>query len=162
MGKDHGANIAALHDHSAPSAQLLLKADHPRTNGGPNAHARCGVGHGLIADQAGHILAIEENAIVPICGFEKDGGLGGEGLESLAFVQRNSCAQGLQGEGAIHGAALDVEQAKMPGHATGNRTLARAGRAVNGYDDLAGGTNAARKVFFRTHARFFVSCLGLD
>ena len=50
----------------------------------------------------------------------------------------------------------------MPRQMAGYGTLARAGRAVNGYDDLAGGTNAARKVFFRTHARFFVSCLGLD
>ena len=48
----------------------------------------------------------------------------------------------------------------MPGQVAGNGALARAGRSVDGDDDLAAGLNGADAAFFRTHPRFFVPWLG--
>ena len=78
MGKDDGADVAAFHDHPTLSAELLLQADHPGAYRRKNAHARSSVGDGRIADQACHVLVIEQNAIFILAGIEADGSFGGE------------------------------------------------------------------------------------
>ena len=72
MRKHHCADIAPFHYNATRSAHLLLQAHHPGANSWEDAHARGGVGDRLIADQAGHVFVIEQNAIFFFAGFETD------------------------------------------------------------------------------------------
>ena len=137
-----------------------MQANHPGANGGKDAYPGGGVGDRLIADQAGYVLAVEQDAILFLAGFKADGGFSGKAFQARALIQRECRAQRLQGEGAVHGARFQVQQAKMPGQMAGNGALSRACRAVNGDDDLPAGFRGAQGAFVRTHPRFFVPCLG--
>jgi hypothetical protein len=112
----------------------------------------------LIANQAGHVFAVKQHAVVLFGWLQLDRGFGGKTFQPRAVVQRDTCSKRLEGKSSVHGAAFKVEQAKMSRKMAGDCTLARAGRAVNGDDDFAGRSNASQKAFFRTHARFFFSC----
>ena len=90
VGKDHGADVAAFHHHAACRAQLLLQADHPGANGGKNADARSGVGHGLIANQAGDVFAVEQNTVLLFAGLEANGGFGGKLFKAAALRREES------------------------------------------------------------------------
>ena len=68
-------------------AHLLLQADHPGANGGKDADARGGVGHGLIADQAGDVFAVEQDAILFLARFKANRGLGGKLFQARALIQ---------------------------------------------------------------------------
>ena len=81
VGKDNRANVAALHHHPALCAHLLLQADHPGANGGKDAYPGCCVGDDLIAEQAGNVFAVEQNAIFRFARFQADRGFGGQGFQ---------------------------------------------------------------------------------
>jgi hypothetical protein len=114
----------------------------------------------LIAEQAGHVFAVEQDAIFLLARFQAEGGFGGKAFQARTLVQGECRAKRLQGEGAVHGAGLQIEKAKMPGQMAGYCALSRASRTINGDDDLPAMLKGAQGAFFRTHARFFVSCLG--
>ena len=169
MGKDDGADVAALHDHSAFGGKLLLQADHPGANGGKDTHTGGRIGDRVIADEAGYVLVVEEDTIFLFAGLggggavddhplpHLDGRRPGQSCHGVAVVRRCSQFQGQRGHGAIHGARLEVEQTKMPGQMPGDGALSRTGRAINGDDDLAAGLKSAQRAICKTHARFFVS-----
>ncbi len=144
-----------------------MQADHPGANGGKDTHTGGRIGDRVIADEAGYVLVVEEDTIflfaglggggVRFAGFQADGGFSGQALEARTLVQRQVQTKRLEGEGAIHGARLEVEQTKMPGQMPGDGALSRTGRAINGDDDLAAGLKSAQRAICKTHARFFVS-----
>ena len=158
LGKDDRADIAALHDDSALGDQFLLHLDHPGANGRMNTHARGGIGDGLIAQQAGHVLTVEQDAIALLAGFEANGSVRGKSFQGRALVQRHSCPEGLEREGAVHGAGFQIQQAKVAGQMAGNGTLSRAGWPVNSDNNFANRIGRAKRRV--THPRFFVPCLG--
>jgi hypothetical protein len=84
--------------------------------------------------------------------------LGGKALQARTLIQGKAHAQRLEGKGAVHGPGLQVQEAKMPGKMAGNRTLSRAGWAINGDNDLANFIERTERG--GTHPRFFVPCLG--
>jgi hypothetical protein len=73
----------------------------------------------------------------------------------------NTRAERLQGEGAVHGSGLKVEQAKMPGQVAGNGAFARSGWSVNCNDYSFRWFERAQRILFHAHPRFLVPCLGL-
>ena len=158
LGKDHSADVAALHDHPASGAHLLLHTDHPGSNGRPYADLGGGVGDRLIADEAGYVLAVEQDAVAAFARFETNGSFGGQAFQARALIQGKARAQRLEGEGAVHGPCLQVQQTKMPGQMTGDGALPRSGWAVNSDNELANWIGRAKRA--GTHPRFFVPCLG--
>jgi hypothetical protein len=136
MGKDNGADVAALHDHATGFAQLLLQANHPGANGGKDADARGRVGDDLIAQQAGDVFAVEQDAVFLLARLEMNGGFGGELFKARGGRPEAGRRAAPSGEGAVHGAGFKVEQAEMAGQMPGNGALAGAGGPVNRDDHL--------------------------
>lgn len=137
--EDDCADVAAFHHDSAGSPHLLLQADHPRTHQRMDADAGGCVSDLRIADEAGYIFLIKQDAIFVLTGLQANCGFVGEGVESSGVVKRDFAAQGLEGEGAVHGACFKVEQAKVARQMACNGAFARAGRTVDGDDNPAGG-----------------------
>jgi hypothetical protein len=113
-----------------------------------------------VADEAGDVFAVEQNAIFFVSGFEADGCFGGEGFQTLTFVQRQSRTQRLEGEGAVHGSGFKVEQTEVTGQMARDGAFPRARRPINGNDRLPAGFLGAQAAFFPGHPRFFVLCFG--
>ena len=152
MGKDHCADVAALHHHSAAGAERLLQAHHPGANGREDAYARGCFSHRRAANDSGYVFAIQQDAVLLIAGLQTNRGSGGKAFQATALIQRQSRPEGLQGEGTIHGAGFKIEQAKMPRQMPRDGALSRPGRSIDGDDCLP------RRLRFG-HPRFFVPCL---
>ena len=109
--------MLAFHHHPARCAQLLLQPDHPGANGCVDARPRGAIGNRLVADQAGHIFAVQEDAIVLFAGLQTDGRLRGQRFQGGAIFKGDARAQGLQGEGTIHCAGFKIQQAEITSRA---------------------------------------------
>ena len=74
IGKNHCANIAALHHDPPIGSKLLLQLDHPGTNGGTYAHPGGCVRDNLIAELASDVFSVEQNTVFRFARFETDRG----------------------------------------------------------------------------------------
>ncbi len=86
----------------------------------------------FVADAAGDVGAVEENDVAFELGLELDAGAGGELEEGLFFVEAEVVFDGFKGEGAVHGAGFEVQEAGGAGEMGGEGALAGTGGAVDG------------------------------
>ena len=158
MRENNRADVAAFHYDTALSSKFLLLTDHPRANRAEDAHARCGLGDGRVADEAADVLAIEQNTILVFAGFEQDGSFASQALKCKAVVQWDFIAQRFKRERAVHCARFKIQQSEVPGQVASDGAFSRAGGAVDRHNDPAACFRRGHAVNFRAHPRFFVLC----
>ena len=95
-----------------------------------------------LANALRNIATIEQHAVAFRLGLEFDHGVGGQSAQGLRIVERDLLLQRLEGEGAIHGSALEIDVAQLFREAGGDGALARSGGAVDGDDQFAGGAHS--------------------
>ena len=95
-----------------------------------------GGGHIVFAHAAGHVDPVEEDTIAFPFGLQNDARVRGHGNQRFFLVEPQVAVDGLQGERAIHGSGLQVQETEAAGEMGGQRALAGAGGSVNGDDGL--------------------------
>src|SRR5271157_188246 len=100
-------------------------------------HARCCRGYIGLANALGNVTAIEQHSVSFAVGFEPDHGILRQLSQRLAVVQRHLLLHRPERQRAIHGAALEIDVAKLLGQAGGDCALARSRGAVNGDNQLS-------------------------
>ena len=83
---------------------------------------------GLLALAMSHAVAVE-------AGLEVDVGGVSERAERSGIVGRDASCERLEGEGAVHGAAFDIEQAETLGEGAGDGALPCSGGTIDGNDE---------------------------
>ncbi len=134
VGKDGGADVAAFHDDSTGFAEGALLLNHPCTEAGMDGDLGGGGGDVGLADAAGDVNGVEQDAIAFELGLERDAGAGGEVHERSFLVEGVVVLDGLEGEGAVHGSGFEVEEAEAACEMSGEGAFAGAGGAVDGDD----------------------------
>jgi hypothetical protein len=132
VGEDGGSDVAALHDDSARGAECALLIDHPGPELGVDGYLRCRGCDVRVADTAGDIAPVEEDAIAFHERLQGDACISGEVEEGVFFVEGEIAFDGLEGEGAIHGAGFEIEEAKAAGEMGGEGALPCPCGAVDG------------------------------
>ena len=160
MGKDDGADVAAFHHHAAAGAQLLLQADHPGANGGKDADPRGGVGDDLVADQAGDVFVVEQDAIFLFAGLQADGGFRGEGFQGCAVVQRNSARRAFRAKARYMAPVSRFSRPKCRARWRAMVLLPAPAGPSMATMIFRVRNRIGKRAFFRTHPRFFVPGFG--
>ena len=137
VGEDDGADVAAFHDDTAFTAEVALEVDEPGANGGVNADTGGSLGDVGVANAFGDVFAVEEDAVACAIRAEDDFGIVREAFEGRGVVEVVIAQDGLEREGAIHGAGFKIEQAEMLREMAGDGALAGSSRAVDGDDGTA-------------------------
>lgn len=119
IGEDGGADITAFHNDAAGEAEDALLRDHPGTDAGVDRDAGGTGGDIGLANAAGDIGAIEKDAIALTGGLEMDGGVRGEGEERGFVVEVKIVFDGFEGERAVHGTGLEIEQTEATSEVRG-------------------------------------------
>ena len=147
--EDGSPDVAAFHDHASSRTQGPLLEDHPCTEIGVYGYLRGGGGDILLADAAGDVGSIEQDAIAIDLGLEGDSGAVGELEQRRFLVEGEVVLDSLQGQSAIHCASLKVEKAEAAGEMSSQGALAGASRAVDGDDGtLTFGTRLRHSISF--------------
>ncbi len=135
VGEHDGADVATLGHDIAILGGAALMDEH----GG--AHARVGrdLGHVGVdlrgANGSRGILAINGQACVFASAVGKaDFDLLGEGIDGGLVVQIDAAVERGEGDGAIHGARVELVKAQLAGDLLGDGGLAGTGGAVDGDD----------------------------
>ena len=82
-------------------------------------------GYVFLADAAGDVDAVEENAVAFELRFEGDVRIFGEGEEGVLFVEAEVVLDGLERERAVHGAGLKIEEAETAREVGGHGAVCR-------------------------------------
>ena len=88
---------------------------------------RGGGGDVGLADAAGDVDGVEQDAVAFGLGLECDASTTGEVYEGRLFVEGEVVFDGLEGECAVHGAGFEVEKAEAAGEVGGESAFAGAG-----------------------------------
>jgi hypothetical protein len=88
----------------------------------------------LIAEEAGYVFTVEQDAVFPLARNKLDSGFSRKLFQRSVLVQADLCPESLKSEGAVHCACLEVEQAKVASEMPGEGTLPSSRRSVNGDD----------------------------
>ena len=134
VGKDGGADIAAFHDDASGLAEGALLLDHPGAETRMDGDLGGGGGDVGLADAAGDVDGVEQDAIAFELGLECDASAAGEIHERRLFVEGEVVLDGLEGEGAVHGSGFEIEEAEAAGEMGGEGAFTGAGRTVDGDD----------------------------
>ena len=134
VGKDGGADVAAFHDDATGFAEGALLLDHPCAQMRMDGDLGGGGGDVGLADAAGDVEGVEQDAVAFELRLEGDARATGEIHERRFFVEGVVVFDGLEGEGAVHGTGLEVEEAEAAGEMRGEGAFAGAGWAVDGDD----------------------------
>lgn len=129
-----GADVAALHDNSASSTEGALLKNHPRAEIVVDRDLRSGGGDVLVADAAGDVGSIEQNAIAFELRLQRDAGAIGKIQKRLLFVEGKVVFDGLKGECPIHCTGFEVEEAEVAGEMGGQGAFTCASGTVDGDD----------------------------
>ncbi len=113
-------------------AQLALHGNHPLTDARVHADPGSGGGHIGLADALGDLDVVQKNAVAQRRREQPDAGPRRQPAQLFPIVEVAVGLNGLEREGAIHGAGLQVQQSEAGGDARRDRALAGAGRAVDG------------------------------
>lgn len=128
VGRDDGRGIAAFENDATLLYEGSLEGDESAAHGRVLAERAGGLTHLGGSDLLGYVLAIEENAL-GFAGAERDVGVvhkpGG-------FGSIDVLAAGFEGEGAVHGAGVQILEAKFFGEAFGDGALTGSGGTVDG------------------------------
>ena len=98
--------------------------------------------------------AINQNSISTQRGFKLNSRVVGKAVERNFIIKREVVFNGLEGQSAIHGAALEVDVAKLACQARSDRTFSCTGGTVNGNDQFARGR------FVHLRVRLYMGALG--
>ena len=134
VGKDRRANVTTFHHHAACFSQSTLLGDHPLPNPRMNGNARCSRGYVPVADAAGDVHAVKQNAVSVARWLEFDRRIATQIQHLRLCVQVEISVNGLVGQSAIHRTGFEVQEAELTSQMRGQRALARARRPVNGND----------------------------
>src|SRR5258708_5520758 len=129
----HGSDVTTLDHARCRRPGLALFLDQRPADGGDLSDFRRSVGDLGGADGLRHVLAVQQYG--GSARDEFDAGFAGELFEPMHVGDGDIRAQGPQRDGAVHGAGVDVQVSELVGDAAGERALAGAGRAVDGYCD---------------------------
>ena len=143
MGEDDGADVAAFHDDVALRAERLLQRTSQRRMGGwtltsDAAAVICGVRSCSVTS-----APIEQDAIAIRAGFEAHLRGVGERFERGGVAGGDAGVERLEGEGAVHGAAFEIEQAEALGESAGDGALPGTGGTIDGNDERGNGERLA-------------------
>ena len=138
VGEHGGADIAPLSHQATAGTHGLLLAGEGRAHTAMGRH-RTHLGRDLgAADRVGHVMAIDLHPLL-LCIARGE-------LQIKTLQQRrhrtgiggvHALALHPPGEGPIHGAGVEINQAKTPGKGPGDRALTGAGRTINRNDRRA-------------------------
>ena len=135
VGEYDGSDVATLGHDIAVLGGAALMDEHGR------AHARVGrdLGHVSVdlrgANGSRGILAVDGQARVLASAVGKaDFDLLGEGVDGRLVVQVDAAVERGEGDGAIHGARIELVKAQLAGNLLGDGGLAGTGGAVDGDD----------------------------
>ncbi len=126
VGHDHGADVAANHDHPPAPPDSALPFHHPRPNTGHGRHLRHGGVYFRPAQIPGDVLAVEPDGVLPAVVFvaqrqHVEVNAVGQGRQRRLIVQRHVVANGGQRQRAIHAAGIEVEIAQAQGQKKAQR-----------------------------------------
>src|SRR5207342_1254009 len=110
VGRDSGADVAALDDDAAAVDDSALEVEKPSTHLGHGAHGRDGTGDLGGPDRGGHVDAVDGDRRGGRVGAGHDLGLTASGGHGTRVVDRDVVAQHPPGDGAIHRAGVEVAQ----------------------------------------------------
>ncbi len=129
VGENDGTDVAPLHDNAILFRNAALMAEQCTADAWDGGDVRGCSGHGGFANGVADILSIQKDATVP---WDKvQNGFLGKLLKTVHVARFDMQAQSPESDGAVHGAAIDIDEAQLFGHAPGQCTLARAGRTVD-------------------------------
>jgi len=156
VGKDDGADVAAFHDEAGRAMREgdrglgALVVEEEAADGGKRGEA---------GDVGVHGFAAEVGIGGDFTGEGKAGGaagdLGGErelgegGGDGGGVVRRDAGAEEGEGDGAVVGAGVDVEEVEARGEGAGEGGLAGGGAAVNGDDEEGRGSGRHGEKIYR-------------
>ena len=109
-----------------------------------NRDPRGGLGHIRLAHSLAYFAAVKQDPIAAHAGLEENAGVVRQFDQGGFVVEGYIPFDRLQRQGAVHGAAFQIYVAQLARQARCNRALARAGRAVDGNDELACGGRGHR------------------
>src|SRR5208283_1987136 len=130
FGENHGSYIAALHHDAGAAGDLALGGDEGSPHGRHGGYARSGERYFLRSYGGADIFAIEIDSAT--FETELDVGFLGELFQTMHVSQVSLALQGPEGNRAVHGAGVDVDEAEAVGNTACEGTLPGPGRAVNG------------------------------
>src|SRR5690242_3777087 len=87
-----------------------------------------------LADTAGDVDAVEQDAIAFELRLQRNAGIAGKFKQRRLFVEGQVVLDGLERKRTIHGSGLKVEEAEAASEMRGKRAFARASGTVNGDD----------------------------
>jgi hypothetical protein len=126
-------DVAPFHDNASPASHLLLERDETATDGGESGELRGELANLWGANVAGDIATVYEDLIAPIGPpTEIDLCVYHQLRYGVRIVPGKAALAGRPGEGAVHGARVDVGIAKALSDEAGDSTLARTHRTVYG------------------------------
>ena len=114
---------------------------------------RGGGGDVLLADAAGDVDPVEQDAVAFELRLKRDAGMAGQVEQGRFLVEGEVVFDGFQRKGAVHGPGFEVEEAEAAGEMGGEGAFARASGAVDG-DDGPLAFGAAQAAELRGKASF--------
>ena len=141
IGEDYGADVAAVHHYAAAAAHLLLLAHHGVADCADGADGAHVLADGQRAYLRLDALSVEKGLVLLGVGIEAERYAdaverGRECLFVDAPVGNQAVAQGVERDGAIHGAGVDVGYAELLGQVFGHGAFAARRVAVDGDDEV--------------------------
>ena len=85
-----------------------------------------------LTDRLGDVLTVQAHPIARGVALQVDVQLADQPVEGDAVLQADAPADGRQGDGPVHGTAVDIQVVELLGDELGDGTLAGPGRAVDG------------------------------
>ncbi len=133
VGENDTANVAAFHDEARFLGHVALDGHHGAAHTGDGGHKTGGGGDFGRADGVANVFAVQEYAAR--LHFEFNVGVFGHGFHAFHVRGINARAQHPKGDGAVHGAGVDIDGANLFGDAARDGALARTRGAVDCDDD---------------------------
>ena len=138
VGEYDGADVAAIHDKSAMAAHGLLLTYGSVAHFLDRGYLAYFFGHKHLPDEVGDVFAVEVDIAGAGCRIPVEGQFqASEGFSNFFFIIAiDAVAQEVQGDGAVHGAAVDIVVVQDFCELASEGAFAAGGITVDSYNNL--------------------------
>ena len=138
IGEHGGADVAAFGHQATPGPHGLLLAGEGRAHAAMGRHHRHLASDLRATDRLGHVLAVDRYPLRPLgAGAELEIEVQQQASHGVGIGWINAGRGHQPGDGPIHGAGVEVNQAEAGGKGLGHGAFAGPGGAIDGNDRRA-------------------------